>query len=59
MPSGVFKITDIPQQKVAEVEALYRLDNPIKIEKIDQGNNLWTVIATFPGQGSVTQKFSA
>ena len=58
MPSGVFKITDIPQSKVQEVENLYKLDNPTKIEKVDQGNGLWTVTATFPGAGNVTKKFS-
>ncbi len=58
MPSGVFKVTDIPEAKVAEVEALYKLDNPTTIEKKDQKNGFWTVTATFPGLGNVTKKFS-
>lgn len=58
MPSGVFKITDIPESKVQEVKNLYKLDNPTTIEKVDQGNGLWTVIATFPGSGDETKKFS-
>jgi len=58
MPSGVFRITDIPEAKVAEVVALYQLDNPTKIEKVAQGNGLWTVIATFPGPGGETRNFT-
>jgi hypothetical protein len=58
MPSGVFKVTDIPDDKVETVIALYRLDNPDKIDKEKQPNNLWTVTATFPGDGGETKTFS-
>ena len=58
MPSGVFKVTDIPEDKVATVEADYQLDNPDKIEKNLQPNGLWTVTATFPGEGKSEKGFS-
>ncbi len=58
MPSGVFKITDIPEANVAGVEAMYEWQHPTKVEKEKQPNGLWTVIATFPGPGSKTEKFS-
>ena len=57
MPSGVFKITDIPEEKVEEVEANYRLQNPA-IEKFKQPNGKWTVIATFPGDGESEEVFN-
>lgn len=47
MPSGVFKTTNVPQEKLAQVVAGFMLDNPIKIEKIKQPDGKWTVIATF------------
>jgi hypothetical protein len=59
MPRGVFKISDIPKSKVAEIEAFYRLDNPTKLEKKAQANGLWTVIATFDGMPNSKKKFSA
>jgi hypothetical protein len=58
MPSGVFKVTDIPDNKVETVIALYRLDNPEKIEKKRQPDGRWTVTATFPGSGVETKTFS-
>jgi hypothetical protein len=33
---------------VAEVVAAYRLDNPIRIDKIDNHNGTFDVVATFP-----------
>lgn len=57
MPSGVFKVTDIPDDKVETVIALYKLDNPDKIDKEKQPNNLWTVTATFPGPGQTAERF--
>lgn len=58
MPSGVFKVTDIPEAKVTEVTDIYEWQHPTKVEKEKQANGLWTVIATFPGSGSSTEKFS-
>lgn len=47
MPTGVFKTTNVPQNKLAQVVAGFMLDNPIKVEKIKQPDGNWTVIATF------------
>ena len=57
MPTGVFKITNIPKDKVAKVVANFELDGPDKIEKKEQSNELWTVIATFPGEGETEEEF--
>ena len=57
MPSGVFEITEIPADKVQEVKNIYGLDNPTKIETKKQDDGLWTVIATFPGNGREIRKF--
>lgn len=58
MPTGVFTITDIPEDKVATVVADYQLENPPPtITKSRQPNGLWTVTATFPGSGGQTKKF--
>ncbi len=56
MPSGVFKITDIPEDKVKIVRADFELDDPISIDEIDQGGGMWTVVATFPGEGETEKK---
>jgi len=48
MPTGVQETTDIPNDKVDQVIAGFKLDNPIKIEKIKQPDGNWTVRATFP-----------
>jgi len=48
MPKGVFKSTDVPEGKLEQVVAGYKLDNPTNIEKIKQPDGKWTVIATFP-----------
>lgn len=59
MPSGVFKITDIPDNRVDTVIADYQLDDPPpKIEKTKQPNGLWTVTATYAGTGGETKGFS-
>lgn len=58
MPSGVFSIIDIPADKVATVVAMYQLDQPEKIEKLQQPNGLWTVKATFSGDGESQEVFS-
>lgn len=34
MPTGVYKTTDIPRDKVADVVAGYMLDNPEKVETV-------------------------
>ncbi len=47
MPTGVFRTTNVPQEKLAQVVAGYMLDNPIKIDKIKQPDGKWTVTATF------------
>ena len=57
MPSGVFKIIDIPKDKVAMVVADFELQRPKKIEPFEQPNRLWTVKATFPGEGESEEVF--
>jgi hypothetical protein len=56
MPSGVFEITDIPEDQVATVIANFQLDSPTKIEKKKQSNGKWTVTATFPGTAPKSTK---
>ena len=55
-PCGVWKRKAVPADKVAEVVAAYQLDNPTKIDKIDNHNGTFDVVATFPpcadGSGS-------
>ena len=58
MPSGVFTIINIPDDKVATVEADFQLERPEKIEKFQQPNGLWTVKATFAGGGESQEVFS-
>ncbi len=58
MPSGVFKITDIPEDKVETVIADYQLQNPDSIEKFEQPDGKWTVVATFSGEGESEEVFS-
>ena len=50
-PSGVFEITDVPDNKVDTVIANFQLDDPEKIVKTKQPDGRWTVTATFPGPG--------
>ncbi len=58
MPTGVYKITDIPEDKVATVVANFEADVPTPaIAKSKQTNGLWTVKATFPGAGETEKKF--
>ncbi len=49
MPSGVHKSTDVPDEELEQVVAGFKLNNPIKIEKVKQPDGKWTVIATFSG----------
>ncbi len=58
MPSGVIKITNVPEDDVRTVVADFELEDPISIEKIDQGENLWTVVVIFPGDGEHVRSFS-
>jgi hypothetical protein len=58
MPTGVFTITDIPDDKLATVTADFHLEHPRpQISKTNQPNGLWTVTATFPGAGQRTKTF--
>ena len=61
MPTGEFKVTDIPTQ--ADVEAIKEefldgvlTDDPPPNIAVE-GTGPWTVIATFPGSGSETRSF--
>jgi len=59
-PSGVFEITDIPEDKVETVIANFvELEDPPppKIDKEKQPNGLWTVAATY-SDGPEKQKKS-
>ena len=47
-PCGVWKTTQVPAGKVDEVVAGYQLDNPTKIDKIDNHDGTSDVVATFP-----------
>jgi hypothetical protein len=47
-PCGVWKTTNIPAAKVDEVVAGYQLDNPTKIDKTDNHDGTFDVVATFP-----------
>ena len=58
MPTGVFRITDIPADQVERVIANYQLDAPENIQRIEQPNGKWTIIATFSGEGESEEGFS-
>ena len=58
MPSGVWKITDIPADGVDEVVANFQLDGPDSVEKTEQPNGKWTVVATYPGEGEDEKVFT-
>jgi len=45
---GVWKQTSVPTDKVDEVVAGFQLDSPTKIEKIDNKDGTFDVVATFP-----------
>lgn len=47
-PTGVQTTRRVPADKVAEVEAGYLADNPIKVEKKENPDGTFDVIATFP-----------
>lgn len=47
MPCGVWKTTDIPENKVDGVVAGYQLDGPQSVVPTRQPDGNWTVTATF------------
>ena len=59
-PCGVWKETRVPANKVDDVVAGFQLDNPTKIDKVDNGDGTFDVIATFPpcSDGSSTNQGS-
>jgi hypothetical protein len=59
VPTGVFEITDIPENRVDMVIREFQLDNPQKIETKPQGGGLFTVVATFPGPGKQKKTFES
>lgn len=48
MPTGIQETNHVPDDKVDQVMKGYKVDNPIKLEKIKEEGGLWTVRATFP-----------
>jgi hypothetical protein len=62
MPCGVWKTTDIPEDKVNGVIAGYQLDNPQSVVPTKQADDKWTVTATFapcvPPKATQTEVFS-
>ena len=62
MPTGEFKVTDIPTQDDVEtikqefLDGVLTGDPPPNIRV--EGSGPWTVIATYPGSGSDTRSFS-
>ena len=52
MPTGVWTITDIPEDEVDKVVADFNLNSPDSVERIRQANGRWTVKATWPGAGN-------
>ncbi len=41
------ELTDIPESELEELEASYRLDGALDIERVRQNNGLWTLKVTF------------
>ena len=64
MPTGIFKVTDIPTQDDVDIIKQEYLDSvPIgdpapSIEVEGPGGGPWTVIATFPGDGEDISSFN-
>jgi hypothetical protein len=42
-----YETTDVPPNRLDAVVAGYMLDDPIRVEKIQQPNGNWTVRATY------------
>ncbi len=47
-PCGVWKQPAVPADKVDAVVAGFQLDSPIKIDKVDNHNGTFDIVATFP-----------
>jgi hypothetical protein len=45
---GTWIVTDIPEERVGSVMAAYRAQDPLSVEKQEQGDGRWTVTAVFP-----------
>ena len=60
MVCGVWKVTDIPAGEVGGVMQNFQLDGPESVEKTEQADGKWTVIATFPpcqdGENDTTER---
>lgn len=41
------ELTDIPASELESLEESYRLDGAIDIKKVQQDDDLWTLIVTF------------
>jgi hypothetical protein len=46
-PCGVWRLTAVPADQVDEVVAEFQADNPITIDRIDNHNGTFDVVATF------------
>ena len=47
-PCGVWETTRVPAGKLEQVVAGYQLDDPSKIDKIQNADGTFDVVATFP-----------
>jgi hypothetical protein len=47
-PCGVWKLTAVPANKVNQVVAEFQLDEPNTIEKSENPDGTFDVVATFP-----------
>jgi hypothetical protein len=47
-PCGVWRLNAVPADKVDQTVAEFQLDNPTNIQKIDNHNGTFDVVATFP-----------
>jgi len=47
-PCGVWTIKAVPTASLDEVVAEFEADNPTKVDKIDNHNGTFDVVATFP-----------
>ena len=59
-PCGTWKVTDVPTDKVQQVMADFRLDNPKTVTKDEVSEGKWTVTAVFedcpPGEANETEQ---
>lgn len=47
-PCGTWIVTDIPEDRVGQVMAAYRSQDPRSVEKEEQPDGKWKVTAVFP-----------